>query len=113
MAAPQQDSRLRGNDDGPTKQSGYVLLPVAIAIALIGMVAFLTSSESAIDVIRGAANVRMVVLRVYGSGLSSFPPHPPDGQGFRPGSIVRFLTDFLVSILQYPEACGTGSERSS
>ena len=32
------------------KQSGYLLLPVAVAIALIGVIAFLISSESAIEV---------------------------------------------------------------
>ncbi len=49
MAATRQDSRLRGNDGSCGKQSGYLLLPVAIAIALIGVIAFLISSESAIE----------------------------------------------------------------
>ena len=31
-------------------QSGYLLLPVAVAIALIGVIAFLISSESAMEV---------------------------------------------------------------
>jgi len=41
--APRNDARFR------RLQSGYLLLPVAVAIALIGVIAFLISSESAIE----------------------------------------------------------------
>jgi hypothetical protein len=34
----------------PGKQSGYLLLPVAVAIALIGVIGFMISSQSAIEV---------------------------------------------------------------
>jgi len=43
-------AKRRSNLPGQGKQSGYLLLPVAVAIALIGVIAFLISSESAIEV---------------------------------------------------------------
>ena len=45
MAARRQDSCLRGND----RHSGYILLPVAIAIALIGILAFYSANQSAVE----------------------------------------------------------------
>ena len=44
------DPGLRRDDGGRSRQSGYLLLPVAVAIALIGVIAFLISRQSAIEV---------------------------------------------------------------